>query len=120
MATNPTRPHMHDDTAGAREALPDGSETGTPDSTYALISTAYHLLQGAETMEMFIEDASDAGNEDVAGFLEDTRLMFIERAEEATRLLVTCLAEELDDADDDDDDDDEDDEEGDQEDEEEK
>lgn len=103
MATNPTRPHMNDDTAGAREALPDESETGTPDSTYALISTAYHLLQGAETMEMFIDDAAEAGNDDIAEFLEETRMMFVERAEEAKRLLVTCLAEELDDDDDDED-----------------
>src|SRR5690606_37074944 len=102
MATNPTHPHMHDDTAGAREALPDESETGTADSTYALISTAYHLLQGAETMEMFIDDAAEDGNDDVAEFLEETRMMFIERAEEAKRLLVTCLTEEGEGDDDDD------------------
>ena len=103
MATNPTSPHRHDDTAGARDALAEDTATGTPDSTYALISTAYHLLQGAETMEMFIDDAGEDGKEEVAEFLEETRMAFIERAEEAKRLLVTCLAEEGEDDEDDDD-----------------
>ncbi len=67
------------------------SETGTPDSTYALISTAYHLLQGAETLGMFIEDAAEDGQEEVAEFLEETRDEFLERAERAKALLVECL-----------------------------
>ena len=69
-------------------------ETGTSDPTYALISTAYHLLQGAETMGMFIEDAREAGQDEVADFLEETRDEFIERAERAKQLLVECLTEE--------------------------
>ncbi len=108
MAQDPTSPHAHDDTAGAREMLPEDSETGTPDSTYALISTAYHLLQGAETLEMFIDDAGEDGKENVAEFLEETRMMFIERAEEAKRLLVTCLTEEENGDEDEEDEDDED------------
>lgn len=107
MARNPATPHAHDDTAGAREMLPEDSDTGTPDSTYALISTAYHLLQGAETLEMFIDDAGADGKDDVAEFLEETRMMFIERADEAKRLLVTCLAEEAEGDEDGDEEDDE-------------
>ena len=70
-------------------------ETGTPDATYALISTAYHLLQGAETMGMFIDDAREAGQEEVADFLEETRDEFVERAERAKALLHDCLMNEV-------------------------
>lgn len=81
----------------------DDMDTGTPDSTYALISTAYHLLQGADTISMFIEDAEEDGNEEIAEFLEETRAEFIERAEEAKRLLASVLADSLGDEEDDDD-----------------
>lgn len=69
---------MNDKSKNPRnEAAAEGddgeAETGTPDSTYALISTAYHLLQGAETLGMFIDDANEDGQEEVAEFLEETR-----------------------------------------------
>jgi hypothetical protein len=73
----------------------DLEETGTPDSTYALISTVYHLLQGAETIGMFIEDAREDGLEEAAEFLEETRDEFIQRAERAKALLHDCLMSEL-------------------------
>ena len=83
-------------TQGLEEDAMDGEEeTGTPDSTYALISTAYHLLQGAETVGMFVEDARAAGLEEVTEFLEETRDEFIERAERAKALLHECLMEEM-------------------------
>jgi hypothetical protein len=73
--------------AGLRESV-----TGTPDSTYALISTAYHLLQGAETTRMFIEDAHEDGEEEVAEFLQESYDEFVQRAERAKELLAECLA----------------------------
>ncbi len=79
------------DTSPAAAPEDGETETGTPDSTYALISTTYHLLQGAETLGMFIDDAHEDGQEDVAEFLEETRDEFLGRAERAKALLVECL-----------------------------
>ena len=40
--------------------------TGTRDITYDLISTAYHLLQGAETVALYLEDAEQEGDQKTA------------------------------------------------------
>lgn len=86
---------ISEDGGAEEEAVTEGGEeTGTDDSTYALISTAYHLLQGAETIGMFVDDAREAGREEIADFLEETREEYIERAERAKELLLACLTEE--------------------------
>jgi hypothetical protein len=66
-------------------------DTGTSDCTYALISTCYHLLQGAETLSMFVEDAEEEGDEETVRFLTETREEFTRRADRAKELLAKAL-----------------------------
>ena len=63
-------------------------DTGTQDLTYDLISTAYHLLQGAETIDIYIEDAEQQGDEELARFFRETKDDYTRRADEAKQLLA--------------------------------
>ena len=62
--------------------------TGTRDITYDLISTAYHLLQGAETVTRYIEDAEQEGNQELAQFFRETKDEYTSRASKAEQLLA--------------------------------
>ena len=62
--------------------------TGTRDITYDLISTAYHLLQGAETVAVYIEDAQQEGNQELVQFFQETKDEYTRRAERAKELLA--------------------------------
>jgi len=66
-------------------------DTGTRDITYDLISTAYHLLQGAETVALYIADAKQEGDEELVRFFTETKDEYQRRAEEAKQLLTTHL-----------------------------
>jgi hypothetical protein len=66
--------------------------TGTRDITYDLISTAYHLLQGAETVTMYIEDAEQEGNQELAQFFRETKDEYTRRADQAKQLLATHIS----------------------------
>jgi hypothetical protein len=66
-------------------------DTGTSDPTYALISTAYHLLQGAETIEHYIEDAKRDGDRDLVKFLRQVHRGYIKNAEQAKQFLSQRL-----------------------------
>jgi hypothetical protein len=68
------------------------TQTGTADKSYALISVLYHALQGAETLNQYIEDARRADDEDLASFFEETREAYAERATEAKELLAERLS----------------------------
>jgi hypothetical protein len=63
--------------------------TGTRDITYDLISTAYHLLQGAETVTQYIEDAEQEGNQELAQFFRETKDEYTRRADRAKQLLAS-------------------------------
>jgi hypothetical protein len=80
-------------------------QTGERDENYDLISVLYHALQGAETISQYLADAQQADDEELASFFEETRSAYIERANEAKRLLASRLEESLDDEDEDDEDD---------------
>ena len=43
--------------------------TGTGDTVYDLVSIIYHALQGAETYGMYIADAEEVGDAELARFL---------------------------------------------------
>ncbi len=60
--------------------------TGTRDITYDLISTAYHLLQGAETVTTYIEDAEQEGNQELAQFFRETKDEYTRRADLSSTL----------------------------------
>ncbi len=63
-------------------------DTGTRDITYDLISISYHLLQGAETLAMFIADARQEGNQELEQFFQETKDEFSRRADRAKELLA--------------------------------
>ncbi len=66
-------------------------DTGTRDITYDLLSTAYHLLQGAETAALYIADARQEGNEELVRFFTETKDEYQRRADQAKQLLATHL-----------------------------
>ena len=66
-------------------------DTGTRDITYDLLSTAYHLLQGAETAALYIADARQEGNEELVRFFTETKDEYQRRADQAKRLLASHL-----------------------------
>lgn len=67
--------------------------TGTPDVTYNLISIAYHALQGAETYDQYIQDAQEAGDQELAQFLQQVKQENAQRANRAKELLAKQLAQ---------------------------
>jgi hypothetical protein len=44
--------------AGEEQRMSDQQATGTPDPIYDIISVVYHALQGAETIQKYLDDAS--------------------------------------------------------------
>ena len=66
-------------------------DTGTRDITYNLISVVYHALQGAETTALYIADAEQEGNQELAQFFREAKEEYERRAERAKQLLTTHL-----------------------------
>jgi hypothetical protein len=46
-------------------------QTGTRDEHYNLISVLYHLLKGSATAEQYIQDAQEAGDQELVQFFKD-------------------------------------------------
>jgi hypothetical protein len=46
-------------------------QTGTRDEHYNLISVLYHLLEGAATVDQYIRDAQEAGDQELVQFFKD-------------------------------------------------
>jgi hypothetical protein len=66
-------------------------DTGTRDITYDLVSVIYHALQGAETTALYIADAEQQGNRDLAQFFREAKDEYQARADRAKQLLTTHL-----------------------------
>ncbi|HYN88541.1 MAG TPA: hypothetical protein VER55_08415 [Ardenticatenaceae bacterium] len=66
---------------------------GTRDEHYNLISVLYHALQGAETYSIYVQDAEEAGESELAQFFRDVREEERQRAERAKQLLVQKLGQ---------------------------
>lgn len=66
-------------------------DTGTRDITYDLVSVIYHSLQGAETTAMFIADAEQENNQEIAQFFREGKQEYERRADRAKQLLTTHL-----------------------------
>lgn len=66
-------------------------QTGTTDNSYALISVLYHALQGADTLNQYIQDAEGSSDQELVRFFEETREVYVERAAEAKELLADQL-----------------------------
>ena len=66
-------------------------DTGTRDITYDLVSVVYHALQGAETTALYIADAEQEGNQELAQFFREAKDEYQSRADRAKQLLGTHL-----------------------------
>jgi hypothetical protein len=66
-------------------------DTGTRDITYNLISVVYHALQGAETTALYIADAEQEGNQELASFFREAKEEYERRADRAKQLLTAHL-----------------------------
>ena len=66
-------------------------DTGTRDITYDLVSVIYHALQGAETTALYIADAEQEGNQELAQFFREAKDEYQRRADRAKQLLTTHL-----------------------------
>lgn len=67
--------------------MDDKATTGTRDETYNLLSVVYHALQGAETIEQYIQDAEEAGDQELVQFFREILEEDRERADRAKVLL---------------------------------
>ncbi len=61
--------------------------TGTKDEHYNLVSVLYHALQGGETYEMYIRDAEEAGDDELADFFRQVQDEDRQRGDRAKQLL---------------------------------
>lgn len=62
--------------------------TGTRDEHYNLVSVLYHTLQEGDTIERYIDDARQAGDDELAGFFQEVQEQDRQRAERAKKLLT--------------------------------
>ena len=70
--------------------MPEGKDqTGTRDETYNIISVVYHALQGAETCEKYIQDASS--DDELRSFFEEAQQQQQQLADRGKRLLQSRL-----------------------------
>jgi len=67
--------------------------TGTRDVTYDLISVIYHALQGAETYQMYEQDAKQAGDQEAASFFHEIHQENRQRADRAKSMLGQRLGQ---------------------------
>ncbi len=62
--------------------------TGTPDPHYNLVSVLYHALQGGETVDKYINDAEQSGDQELAGFFRQVKQGYTRTADQAKQMLV--------------------------------
>jgi hypothetical protein len=62
--------------------------TGTPNTIYDLSSVLFHALEGSASYDQYIQDAEEAGDEELATFFIQVRDEDSMRADEAQRLLA--------------------------------
>jgi rubrerythrin len=70
------------------------ANTGTQDTIYNLLSIVYHALQGAETYEIYISDAEQSGDTELAQYFREVRDQNVKRAERGKQLLAARLGQD--------------------------
>ena len=76
------------DTDSMRETpMATTESTGTRDVTYDLISVIYHALQGAETYQMYEQDAQQEGDQEAAALFHEAHQSSRQWADRAKSLL---------------------------------
>ena len=72
--------------------MSDQRATGTPDPTYNVISVVYHALQGAETIQMYIDDPET--DDELKAFFGQVQQGYRRAAEMGKSLLVQRIEHE--------------------------
>jgi hypothetical protein len=62
--------------------------TGTPNTIYNLSSVLFHALEGGASYDQYIQDAEEAGDEELAAFFIQVRDEDSMRAEDAQRMIA--------------------------------
>jgi hypothetical protein len=65
--------------------------TGTKDTTYNLVSVLYHALQGVETSRHYIQDAEQAGDQELVQFFGAAQAWQQHLATQAKEMLTQRL-----------------------------
>jgi rubrerythrin len=65
--------------------------TGTPNTTYNLVSVLYHALEGATTYDQYAQDAEREGDQELARYFRETVQQANRSAEQAKQLLKSRL-----------------------------
>lgn len=68
------------------------ANTGTSNEQYNLVSVLYHCLEGSATYEKYIQDAQQAGDNDLANFFQEVKDTNSRLAERAKQLLGQRLS----------------------------
>ena len=66
---------------------------GTRDVTYNLISVIYHALQGAETYQMYEQDAQEEGEQEAASLVREAQETSRQLADRAKAMLGQRLSQ---------------------------
>ncbi len=72
--------------------MSDEQATGTSDPTYDVISVVYHALQGAETIQQYLDDPET--DDELRGFFEQVQQGYRRAAEGGKKLLVNRIEHE--------------------------
>ncbi|MBD0333950.1 MAG: hypothetical protein ICV62_00530 [Cyanobacteria bacterium Co-bin13] len=65
--------------------------TGTENRQYDLVSVLYHALEGGATIEQYISDAQNAGDEEAASFFQEVQSQYRQLADRAKSLLKSRI-----------------------------
>src|SRR5215213_3106684 len=80
-------PLDRDGRRGSPMAMSTTETTGTRDVTYDLISVVYHALQGAETYQMYEQDAKQSGDREAESLFHEAHQANRQFADRAKSLL---------------------------------
>lgn len=67
--------------------------TGTKDATYNLVSVLYHALQGAATSRQYVQDAEQAGDQELVQFFRAVQAWQQHLATQAKEVLTQRLSQ---------------------------
>ncbi len=72
--------------------MSDQQATGTSDPTYDIISVVYHALQGAETIQKYLDDSST--EDELRTYFEQVQQGYRRAADKGKQLLVQRIEHE--------------------------
>ena len=61
------------------------------DKQYNLLSVLYHASQGADTIEQYLKDAQQAGDQELTKYLQNVQQQYVQLAQQGTQLLKQRL-----------------------------